>query len=56
VDPKLFFLDPDPAPTFLSVLDPDTDPADFQKVSDPVPDPTLNSYTYSIPMIFKSVQ
>jgi hypothetical protein len=23
VDPKLFFSDPDPAPTFLRVLDPD---------------------------------
>jgi hypothetical protein len=27
VDPKLILLDPDPAPTFLRVLDPDPDPA-----------------------------
>jgi hypothetical protein len=29
---------------------------DFQIVSDPVTDPTLNSYNYSMPMIFKSLQ
>jgi hypothetical protein len=43
VDTKLFGTGPDPAPapTFQRVLGPD--PHDFQKISDPVPDTTLNN-------------